>query len=160
MDMRRLAIRGTFGTVLCPYSVITYAHEVDAGLAAVRGLAAILAPGGRLALDAFVPRPVELGVTTQDYRVPFRGGSLERHKRIEEQGDGTNVIRRFYRIYDASGDEAGSVDTVETIRPYTAADLAAFADASGCTVEEVAYDYGAARTAAPAQFATVVAVKR
>ena len=56
MDMRALGLRPGFALVLCPYSLVTYLtteSDVDDLCTAVRTL---LAPGGALVLDAFVPR--------------------------------------------------------------------------------------------------------
>src|SRR5689334_6070935 len=58
MDLRALALRGRFATILAPYSLITYLTEpadVDAFLTAARGL---LEPKGIVVLDAFVPKDV------------------------------------------------------------------------------------------------------
>ncbi len=83
MDVTRLALRGGFGVVLCPYSLVTYVTE-DADLA--RLLAAVrrlLAPGGVFVVDAFVPKPVVAQQEFQpDYRRPFGDRTLARWKRI------------------------------------------------------------------------------
>ena len=57
--------------ILCPYSLITYITDDDIArlLAAAR---ALLAPGGALVVDAFVPRAlVAREEFTLDYERPF-----------------------------------------------------------------------------------------
>lgn len=160
MDMRRIAVGKAFDAIVCPYSVITYAAEEGEALGVVGQLTPILRPGGLLALDAFVPRPVALGEHVRDYRVAFGNGFLERHKRITAHRGGTHVIERFYSVQDAEGRERERVDTVERIRPFTAAGLAAIAGACGLEVERCVFDYGATDREDSAQYATVIARKK
>ena len=151
MDLRALALRGSFATILAPYSLITYLTEpadVDAFLAAARGL---LEPTGILVLDAFVPKDVApFDDFRLDYRRPHRDGFLERHKRIACLPDGTNRIERRYRLAEREW------TTVERIRPYTAAALEQALARNGLAVREIVHDYRAA-TGEPPQFATLLA---
>ena len=109
MDVTRLALRGGFGVVLCPYSLVTYVTE-DADLA--RLLAAVrrlLAPGGVFVVDAFVPKAVVAQQEFQpDYRRPFGAFTLARSKRIRPAGPGRNRIERRYRVLGADDASAGA----------------------------------------------------
>lgn len=140
-DLRALPLRGAFATVLAPYSLVTYLvteAELDGFLRAARGL---LAPGGVLVLDAFVPRDV---AAFDDFRLDYRrahgDGVLERHKRIAT-ADGCNTIERRYRLYAADGGLREEFTTRETIRPYGAEALGAAADRAGLVVRELTHDY-------------------
>src|SRR5229473_1384232 len=55
MDMRALALRGTFARIFCPYSAFTYLVEESEQVELLRWVASALAPGGRFVLDLFVP---------------------------------------------------------------------------------------------------------
>ena len=151
MDLRALALRGAFATILAPYSLITYLTEpadVDAFLSAARRL---LEPKGILVLDAFVPKDVApFDDFRLDYRRPHADGFLERHKRIACLPDGTNRIERRYRLPDKEW------TTVERIRPYGAAALEQALARNRLAVREIVHDYGAA-SAKPPQFATLIA---
>jgi hypothetical protein len=69
---------------------------------------------------------------------PARRGELERHKRITANADGTNRIERHYLVLARDGAVIADFSTDETIRPYTASDLAAFGEAGGLAVESCA----------------------
>lgn len=159
MDMRRLALRGRFDAILCPYSVITYAHAPEQAGEIVGSLAGLLRRGGRLAIDAFVPRATPMDRVIRDYRIAFENGFLERHKTIHAAGGGAHRIARRYSVQDAAGTERECIETVETIRPYTPEELCDFVRQAGCAVEHVAYDYGGAAAVSAAQHATVVGLR-
>lgn len=156
-DVRRLPYRRIFSTVLAPYSLVTYmatAADLAALLASAR---AVLVPGGRLVLDAFVPHPLlATPEFSEDYRRAFGAFTLVRAKRITPLGDGSNRIERRYTLLAAQGHAVESFEVAETIRPCTADMLrAALRDAGMAPGLEV-YDYGTRPDAADAQFFTVV----
>lgn len=159
MDLRACALRGRFGVVLLPYSLITYLIDSTQAARLLRELALLLGEDGRLVLDAFVPQPV---TSFSDYRLDYRRahgeGWLERRKRIAAQADGCNRIERWYRVLGADDTLREEFHTDETIRPYAPAQLRALAQAAGLTVErEVAdYDDGAGRPLEQARFASLV----
>ena len=155
MDLRALALRGAFATVLAPYSLVTYLIEADDLDAFLRGAKALLAPGGVLVLDAFVPRDVAAFDDFRlDYRRPHGDGTLERHKRIATAG-GINTIERRYRLYDARDALLDEFTTRESIRPYAAATLRAAATRAGLRLQRETLDYGTGSTEGAARFATL-----
>src|SRR5262249_39022017 len=104
MDIAEPALSGPFGTILLPYSLITYLRDRDHAQRAIANLATLLEPRGCIVLDAFVPQPVvSFADFRRDYRRAHGEGFLERHKRITANSDGTNRIERRYRVLDASG---------------------------------------------------------
>lgn len=155
MDLRALALRGAFATMLAPYSLVTYltgAADLDAFL---HGAKALLAPGGVLVLDAFVPRDVAAFDDFRlDYRRPHGDGTLERHKRIATAG-GINTIERRYRRFDARGALLDEFTTRESIRPYAAATLRVAAEGAGLRLRRQTLDYGAGSAESAARFATL-----
>jgi SAM-dependent methyltransferase len=154
-DLRVLPLHGPFATVLAPYSLVTYLvsdAELDAFL---RGARALLAPGGVLVLDAFVPRDVAAFDDFRlDYRRPHGAGTLERRKRIAAAG-GINTIERRYRLYDGAGLLLDEFITRESIRPYTATALRAAGARAGLRVLRENLDYGSTADVAAARFATL-----
>jgi len=99
MDLRALALRNIFDCILLPYSLITYLTDERVATGVLGQLRDLLAPGGVLVLDAFVPRPVQSFAEFRlDYRRAHGSGMLERHKRITAHADGTNRIERRYRL--------------------------------------------------------------
>lgn len=158
MDLRALALRGTFAAILLPYSLITYLTDRNVAIGMLRELRARLAPGGVIVLDAFVPQPV---ASFADFRLDYRrahgAGTLERHKRITANADGTNRIERRYRVFGADGVQpVEQFDTDETIRPYGSAALTEMAVAAGLRVQEWIFDYGTRAGADGARFATAL----
>jgi len=142
MDLRALALQGRFAAMLAPYSLVTYLtrdQDLAAFLRASRGL---VAPGGVLVLDAFVPRDV---AAFDDFRLDYRrahgDGVLERHKRIAT-ADGLNTIERRYRLLDAQGTLQDEFTTRETIRPYRAETLLDAARSAGFALRAITHDYG------------------
>ena len=170
MDLRALALDGRFGCVLLPYSLLTYLTDARVAAAVLAALRRQLAPQGAIVLDAFVPQPV---TSFADFRLDYRrehvvcdrvdrergSETLERHKRITAHADGTNRIERRYRLYAA--DAAAPREeffTVETIRPYAAADLAQIASAAGLEIVRWVYDYGTRDSADGARFVSAIAM--
>lgn len=157
MDLRALALRGRFATILMPYSLATYvtdASELGALLGALRER---LVSGGVLVLDAFVPKPVaSFADFRRDYRRAHGDGFLERDKRITAHDDGTNEIQRRYRILRADESVVDEFTTRERIRPYASDSLGAAARDAGFFVESVVHDYGERRESAAPQFATLL----
>ena len=156
MDLRALALRGRFASVLAPYSLVTYLTAPAELAGFLRAARELLAPGGVLVLDAFVPRDVAAFDDFRlDYRRPHGAGVLVRHKRIAVGADGCNTIERRYRVIDAGDVAREEFTTRETIRPYAAATLRAAAQAAGLACRAEVLDYGAGSGAAQARFATL-----
>jgi SAM-dependent methyltransferase len=157
MDIRALALGGRHALVLCPYSLVTYltsAQDVSRWCAEARR---VLAPGGALVVDAFIPRETAASAAfREDYRRPCNGGELARAKRVTPLHGGLNRIERRYELRE-SGRVVSALETTETIRPYAPEVLVAAFAPHGFAVEESWWDYGAARDAASAQFFTVLA---
>lgn len=156
MDLHALALRGRFALILAPYSLITYLTtpaSVDQLLDSLRSL---LRADGQLVLDAFIPQPVSsFEDFRRDYLRPHAGGTLERAKRIRALADGCNRIERRYTLRDADGCEQTTFTTVDTIRPYSPADLRAALTRHGYRIERESLDYDSAHDGA-ARFFSVV----
>jgi SAM-dependent methyltransferase len=158
MDLAALALRPGFAVVLCPYSLITYVTAAAAAARLLANVASLLAPGGVLVIDAFVPTPVTAHAEfTPDYRRPFGAGTLQRSKRIASGPPGCNRIERRYQVRDADGALLETIDVAEYIRPYTPEALRERLCASGFAIEATVWDYDASRDAAGARFVTFVA---
>jgi SAM-dependent methyltransferase len=156
-DIAAPGLHAAFAVILMPYSLITYLSDRDVAASTVRRIAGLIAPGGCLVVDAFVPQPVESFTDfRQDYRRPHGAGFLERHKRITANADGSNRIERRYRILDANESALNEFATDETIRPYRAEELLRFGVAAGLHAEALAWDYGQRVDADGARFASVV----
>jgi len=156
MDLRQLALVGDFQVILAPYSLITYLTEPEVVVAALMRMRSLLARDGRIVLDAFIPQPVEsFSDFRLDYRRPHGDQTLERHKRITANADGTNRIERRYRLLAADGSLREEFHTDETICPYTPSAIAAHGEAAGLRVESWTFDYGAT-AGANFRFATAV----
>ncbi|HSD18333.1 MAG TPA: class I SAM-dependent methyltransferase [Thermomonas sp.] len=160
MDLQGLALGASFALILAPYSLVTYLPGRDDLDQWVASVAPLLAGGGALVLDAFVPRAIRAGEDFQpDYARPFGDGMLERAKRVQALADGRNRIERRYRLIDASGSVREEFTTVDCIRPRTPAELVGALERAGLRIEEAAWDYGTGTSAESAQFHTVVGVK-
>lgn len=161
MDVRQLAWRPGFGTILCPYSLITYMvapGDAQRMLAEVRRL---LAPDGVLVIDAFVPRPlVAHDEFRVDYTRPFADGTLVREKRVQALDADVNRIERRYRELAADGAVRDEVVVAETIRPFTPPALRAAVAAAGLEAIAEWWDYGARATGDGAQFFALAARAR
>jgi len=157
MDLRRLALSGVFQTILAPYSLITYLTNPEIAVTALVQIRSLLAAEGRLVIDAFIPQPVESFADFRlDYRRPHGEQTLERHKRITANADGTNRIERRYRLFAADDRLVDEFHTDETIRPYTSAAIAALGEAAGLRIESWTFDYGTIGAASNSRFATAV----
>lgn len=158
MDVRQLAWRPGFATILCPYSLITYmvgADDASRMLAEVRRL---LAPDGVFIVDAFVPKPlVAHDEFRVDYTRPFADGTLVREKRVQPVDAAVNRIERRYRVMDAQGNVRDEVTVAETLRPFTPAALQAVVAGAGLVPFATWWDYGTRAAADGAQFFTLAA---
>jgi len=158
MDIAQPALNAQFNVVLLPYSLITYLRNVAAAVAALRRYATtMLTDDGCIVLDAFIPKPVEsFADFRQDYWREHGDGFLARHKRISVQADGCNRIERRYCLHAADRSLREEFFTDEMVRPYTPEALATLSAAAGLHAEQWVWDYGAARSADGARFASVV----
>ncbi|HEY4352725.1 MAG TPA: class I SAM-dependent methyltransferase [Paraburkholderia sp.] len=155
LDLQAIALNARFGVILAPYSLITYLVDADNATQVLRRLHHLLAPGGVLVVDAFVPQPV---VSFADFRLDYRRAHgaqmLERHKRITINVDGSNRIERRYRLCSADGGLVDEFLTDETIRPYTAQQLSQMCEAVGLVASAWYFDYATRATMVGARFAT------
>jgi ubiquinone/menaquinone biosynthesis C-methylase UbiE len=157
MDLRQLALAGKFRTILAPYSLITYVTQATAAVEVLARLRELLGDGGRIVVDAFVPQPVvSFAEFRLDYRRAHGADTLERHKRITANADGTNRIERHYRRFGPDGRLVEEFQTDETIRPYTAAALTALAGNAGLHVESLVFDYGTATDPVGSRFVSAL----
>ncbi len=161
MDVRRLAWRPGFATILCPYSLITYMVGGDDARAMLAEVRRLLAPGGVFVVDAFVPRPLAAHDEFRvDYTRPFEDGTLVREKRVQPVDAAVNRIERRYRVLAADGSVRDEVTVAETIRPFTPSALEAAVIAAGLVPFATWWDYGARTTADGAQFFALAAKPR
>jgi SAM-dependent methyltransferase len=157
MDLRQIALGGEFGIILAPYSLITYLTDVSVATQVLARLRELLAGGGRVVIDAFIPKPVASFTEFRlDYRRAHGNETLERHKRIAANADGTNRIERRYRLYDDRGQLREEFQTDETIRPYPPAALTTIAAHAGLRVENIVFDYREGGDPEGSRFATAV----
>ncbi len=157
MDMRALALIGTFHVIMAPYSLITYLSEPNAINDFFIQTRPLLENEGYLVLDAFIPQPV---MSFADFRLDYQrrhgDGQLERHKRISVLSDGRNRIERRYRLYDQNQTLREEISTEETIRPYTVQQLEQIAALHHYSVVLQSWDYGTRDCGENAKFATLV----
>lgn len=146
-DMRELAVKGAFRTVVCPYSAFTYLVTEEDRARMLAGVRRILALDGRLLLDAFVPDPA-IGSLPKDhvifdYRRPRADGTfLERSKTIDRDVEPfVNVLSRHYRILRADGTEVEQFRTRSKIRYWFPEDLRHELEHHGF-VAEIVPDFG------------------
>lgn len=155
MDVRALALAPGFAIIFAPFSMVTYLTDDDALAAMFGGARTLLAAGGRLVLDAFIPRDVSrFAAFRQDYDRPHGAGRLERRRRITPLDGGRNRIERRYRL-TAPDAADGEWTTIDIIRPYAAEALIAAGQRAGFRLERVDHDYGQ-RTSPDPDFATVI----
>lgn len=160
MELQALALDAAFDLVLAPYSLVTYLPGKDDLDRWTESVSRLLAPGGALVLDAFLPRPVQTGDAFRpDYSRPHGAGTLERAKRVRLQPDGRNCIERRYRLLDAEGREEEEFTTVDFIRPRAPVELRLALERAGLRIDEAAWDYGCSDGPDSAQFHSVVGVK-
>lgn len=158
MDVRSLALRPGFATILCPYSLITY-MVADADVARLlAGARRLLAPGGTFVVDAFVPRQlVAQDDFAPDYARPFGTHTLARSKRVRALDAVTNRIERRYRLLGGDGAVVEQIDVAETIRPFTPDAVRRAVRAAGMVPVQEWWNYGAPTDPAHAQFYTLAA---
>ena len=158
MDVRSLALRPGFATILCPYSLITYMVEDTDVARLLDGARRLLAAGGIFVVDAFVPRPlVAQDEFTPDYARPFGNHTLARSKRVRALGAATNRIERRYRLLDGGGAVVEEIDVAETIRPFAPDAVRRAVAAAGMKPVQEWWNYGARIEPAQAQFFTLAA---
>jgi SAM-dependent methyltransferase len=157
MDARSLGFARDFALVLCPYSLVTYmttAADLDA---LVGETLRVLRPGGRVVVDAFIPRDA---VPSNDFRLDYRrqypGGELARSKRVTKVGAGINRIERHYEVRNTDGLLVDAVDTVEEIRTLTPEALAAAWARDDVSLDATLWDYRVQDRPPEAQFCTLI----
>ncbi|MFO1413033.1 MAG: class I SAM-dependent methyltransferase [Burkholderiales bacterium] len=161
MDVRRLAFRPGFATILCPYSLVTYMVGDDDAPRMLAEVRRLLAPDGVFVVDAFVPRPlVAHDGFRQDYARPYADGTLVREKRVRPVDASRNHIERRYRFVGADGTVRDEVTVAETIRPFDPPALRAAVTAAGLVPCAEWWDYGERATAEGAQFFALAAKPR
>lgn len=161
MDARQLAFRDCFAMVLCPYSLITYMSGVGDDVRMLEAIRAALVSGGRVIVDAFVPRAdVYRSQFAVDYRRPAGEAILVRSKRVVPVASGLNRIERRYELTTADGAVLHRIDTREEVRPLVPSDLLKRLAECGFETEEEWWDYDATASATAAQFYTVGARRR
>ena len=147
------ALRGSAASarpalVLLPYSAITYLVDDGDRREVLRWVRGLLGPGGRFALDTFIPDPaldlILLADLFQDYRRTRPDGRvLSRSKVIrKDRARGLNEIERRYTLEDAAGAVLRQTVTRETIHPFQPDELAAELEAAGLRVRERPDDFG------------------
>ncbi len=158
MDIRALGLRPGQGVVLLPYSLVTYLTADEDVVRLLAALHALLQPGGRCMIDAFIPRPRTANDDlVLDYRRPFGEMVLARWKRITALSATVNRIERRYVVEDAGRAVLETIEVAEDIRPRSPGELRALLQGAGFAGIETWWDYGAAADATAAQFATLVA---
>lgn len=158
MDVRRLGFRPAFDVVLCPYSLVTYMTAAGDAAQMLREATNVLRSGGRVVVDAFVPRPVSgRSDFAQDYVRPFESGTLVRSKRITVLTPRINRIERRYDIRAADGTLADRIDTCEEIRVFAPGDVLALLVDCGLRAHETWWNYASPAPLAGAQFFTAIA---
>lgn len=161
MDIRALALRQDVGTLLCPYSLVTYITSDEDTAELLAALHALLRPGGHCVIDAFIPRPFTASADfVLDYRRPFGAVVLARWKRLTAMSATLNRIERRYVVEDVQQRVIETVDVVEDIRPRAPSELARLLAAAGFATPQVWWDYGTSIDVSRAQFATLVAARR
>ena len=161
MDARSLAFGCDFALVLCAYSLATYMTSVDDMRALVSETLRVLRPGGRLVVDAFIPRARAQTIDFRlDYRRRYAAGELARSKRVTEVRAGINRIERHYEVRDNDGVLIDEVDTVEEIRPLAPDALMAAWARPDVSLDATLWDYREQDRPAAAQFCTLILRKK
>jgi ubiquinone/menaquinone biosynthesis C-methylase UbiE len=147
MNMAQPALAGTFAAVLCPFSAFTYLLEDRDRQAALAFIRRALRPGGRFAMDVFLPDPAlearagEGEVFDYRRRLPD-GGWLERHKTIASNvRPGINRIRRRYSFFAEDGSAEREVRTESHQRPCAPIELRHLLHEAGLEVTAMAGDF-------------------
>ncbi len=158
MNMHALGLARGFALVLCPFSLVTYVTSEPKLQRLLANLRALLAPGGTLVIDAFVPRPVTAMARFElDFRRPYGRHTLVRWKRLTPLGDGVNRIERRYGVEDDEGRVIEAVEVSELLRPYAPEALLRHLLEAGFTVTHRWWNYQDAGSAQDAKFHTVAA---
>jgi len=159
MDARVLGFAAAFRLVLCPYSLITYMTDNADALRMLAAIRDVLLPGGRVVIDAFIPRgTAPYADFSVDYRREHEDAVLTRSKRVAPIASGINRIERRYVLVAADGRLLERIETSEDVRPYSPEDLALFLRTSGFAIEQHWWDYKAGDRGADAQFCTISAL--
>jgi SAM-dependent methyltransferase len=169
MDMASLGLKGPFAVVICAFSSFAYLVEDDARAAMLARVSGILAEGGRLLMDMYIPDP-ELEARARaaelpDYVRPLPDGTwapavtLVRSRRLRV-GDQPCIRRwlRRYRFLDATGRLVRELQTESIQRAYRVDELVSVLAAAGFEICDVCGDFesGVAATA-PARTVAIVA---
>jgi SAM-dependent methyltransferase len=161
MDARQLAFRNAFAMVLCPYSLITYMTGVGDDVRMLKAIHEALVPGGRVIVDAFVPRANVYGSQFAiDYRRAIGDAFLTRFKRVVRVAPGLNRIERRYELATADGTVMHCIQTREDVCPLTPGDLLQRLADCGFEPEQQWWDYAPNASRDSAQFFTVSARRR
>jgi SAM-dependent methyltransferase len=158
MDIRQWAIRGSFSTILCPYSLFTYLAESSDRRAFLRQVRQQLCNDGHLILDSFIPdSAIQCGVVMRDYRRALGNGRfLERSKIIGTTDQPqVNIIRRRYSVYKESGERIRTFTTVDRIHYLYPEQLRTLVEGNGFHVACTDWDYGTAMAEPAAHFVTL-----
>jgi SAM-dependent methyltransferase len=158
MDARALGFRNAFALVLCPYSLVTYMSGTGDAVDMLDGVRQVLAPGGSVVIDAFIPKPL---AGSDDYRLdylrPYRDALLVRSKRVAALGPRLNRVERRYEVVAGDGSVLERIDTREDIRPFAPEELLELLIACGFAIDSVWWDYAPCKHSPDARFFTVSA---
>jgi ubiquinone/menaquinone biosynthesis C-methylase UbiE len=158
MDVRRLGFKEAFGTVLCPYSLITYMSGAGDRERMLDGIFRALVPEGLVVVDAFIPRANAFRPQfTLDYRRALGEVFLMRSKRVVAVAPGINRVERRYEVTTADGAVMQRIYTRVDVRPLSPDDLVSVLEERGFEIEREWWDYGARNSPEGAQFYTVSA---
>lgn len=156
MDARSLAFKQKFDYVFFGFSSINYLIQLQEVRLFIQSLKSILAMGGRVLLDIFIPKPIVLTDWTTDYvRQLPSGGQLKRSKQITPEGP-VNIIKRCYEEYSAAGALESTINTESRIRPYRPEEIKQILIQCGFSICGEWWDYGSS-VADDAQFFSVEA---
>ena len=159
MDARAPGFAAAFRLVLCPYSLITYMTDSADALRMLAAIRDVLVPGGRVVIDAFIPRgTAPYAEFSVDYRRKHGDAVLTRSKRVAAIASGINRIERRYVLAAADGRLLERIETSEDVRPYSPEDVALLLRTSGFAIEQQWWDYKAGDRPADAQFCTIGAL--
>lgn len=148
MDIRSLGLAPRFALALLPYSLPTYLIGKSDWESCARGIRHALLPGGQVLLDAFIPKGLPRECTWQhDYARPANTGWLVRHKRIQSQPDGSNLIERRYRLRGAF--DGRTLQTRELITPLSPDCLQSLGEHYFGRMLRIDYDYQPGRPRRP-----------
>jgi len=158
MDVRRLAFVQAFGTVLCPYSLITYMSGAGDRERMLDAVFRSLLPDGLAVVDAFIPRTSAFHAQfALDYRRPLGEAFLMRSKRVVPLAPGVNRVERRYELTTPEGAVMQRIDTRVDVRPLSPDDLVSSLEESGFEIEREWWDYGVRSGPEGSQFYTVSA---